>query len=285
MLFTKAMNKFLLYLENRNYAENTINDYRKRLRILKDWLEERYNPMIYIDDITFADLDDYLDWQQEKGNSGKTRNRDAYIISSFYKYLHKRDICDNVARKIEPVKTRKKERECLTREELNRILDAIEKPLIKIVTIFLYQTGCRINEVLSLKLADIDFDNNLLHIKQGKGNKNRNIALNSKLKSALKTYIKEDRPDVNTDYVFATKRTGSLSRSYYSRRLQKAVKKADVNKKISPHSIRHSTAVALIKKGVDLATIKDILGHENIQTTSVYVHSDMTRIRDALEAI
>jgi len=63
------------------------------------------------------------------------------------------------------------------------------------------------------------------------------------------------------------------------------VKKADVNKKISPHSIRHSTAVALIKKGVDLATIKDILGHENIQTTSVYVHSDMTRIRDALEAI
>ena len=165
------------------------------------------------------------------------------------------------------------------------MISAIEKPLITIVTIFLYHTGCRINEALNLKLDDIDFVNDEIKIKQSKGNKDRRIAMNKKLKTRLQNYLDNVRPDVDTDYVFASKRSGSLSRTYYSRRLRMAVKKTDINKKISPHVIRHSTAVALVKKGVDLPTIQRILGHENLQTTSIYVHSDMTRIRDALEAI
>jgi len=285
MLLSQAIEKFLNDLKRKNYADNTIKDYSKRLRIFRSWLEDKYNCQVYLSDITFNDVDDFLNWQQEKGNSGSSRNRDGYIISSFYKYLFKRDICDNVAKKVEPVKTRKKERVYLTEKEMEELIEAIDKPLIKIVTIFLYQTGCRINEALTLKLDDIDFINNVINIRQAKGNKDRNIALNQKLGEELKYYLEEERPNTDSDFVFATKRSGSLSRGYYTTRLKRSVKKTNINKNISAHSIRHSTAVALVKRGVDLPTIQKILGHENLQTTSIYVHSDMTRIRDALEAI
>ena len=285
MLLSQAIEKFLNDLKRKNYADNTIKDYSKRLRIFRSWLEDKYNCQVYLSDITFNDIDSFLNWQQEKGNSGSSRNRDGYIISSFYKYLFKHDICDNVAKKVEPVKTRKKERVFLTEKEMEELIETIDKPLIKIVTIFLYQTGCRINEALSLKLSDIDFINNVINIRQAKGNKDRNIALNQKLKNHLKDYLENIRPDTDSEFVFATKRSGSLSRAYYTTRIKRSAKKTDINKNISAHTIRHSTAVALVKKGVDLPTIQKILGHENIQTTSIYVHSDMTRIRDALEAI
>lgn len=285
MLLNKAIKKYLVYLENKNYANNTIKGYRKRLNILKEWLENRYNCQVYLDDILFDDINNFLNWQQKKGISGSSRNRDGYIISSFYKYLAKKDIYKNIAKRIEPVKTRTKEREYMTEKELEKVINAIEMPIIKIVTIFLYHTGCRISEALKLKINDVDFNNDIIKIKQAKGNKDRNLALNSELKTKLIDYLENERPVVDSKNVFATRKSGSLSRSHYNIKLKKATEKVDINKNITSHSIRHSTAVALVKKGVDLPTIQKILGHENLETTSIYVHSNMSKIRDALEVI
>ena len=286
MLINEAIKDFKSYLVAKDYAETTINGYRKELRYFNNWLEEKFNGPVYLDEIGTQTLEDYLLYRKKKGDSTASRSRITYIFKSFYKYVARKDLGKNIALDLEAVKVRKKERQYLTDEEMEKVLSGIEKPLIRIVTLFLYHTGCRISEALELEISNIDFRNNLIHILQAKGNKDRNIPLSSKLKEELQYYIKNVRPEVETDYVFATERSGSLTRAYYNRELKKNVKKAGIKKDITAHCIRHSTAVLLSKKeDVDLTTVRDLLGHESLRTTSIYLHSDLDQMHDALEAI
>ena len=286
MLLSKAIKNFNSYLVAKDYAETTINGYRKELSYFNNWLEEKFNGPVYLDEIGTQTLEDYLLYRKKKGDSTASRSRITYIFKSFYKYVARKDLGKNIALDLEAVKVRKKERQFLTDQEMDRVLEEIEKPLIRIVTLFLYHTGCRISEALELEISNIDFRNNLIHILQAKGNKDRDIPLSSKLKEELQYYIKNVRPEVETDYVFATERSGSLTRAYYNRELKKAVKAARIDKDITAHCIRHSTAVLLSKKeDVDLTTVRDLLGHESLRTTSIYLHSDLDQMHDALEAI
>jgi len=98
-------------------------------------------------------------------------------------------------------------------------------------------------------------------------------------------YLNDFRPDVKSSRIFATKKTGKLSRCYYNERLKRAVKKTDINKNITSHNLRHSTAVRLINEGINIITIKELLGHEDINTTATYLHSDINDIRRAVEVL
>ena len=285
MLFKQAVKNFKTYLQTRDYSEATITGYRKELTYFNRWLENTYNGLVYLDDISIDDLEDYLLYRKEKGDSTASRSRIGYIFKSFFKYVAKKDLGENIALDLEPVKVRQKERSYLSPAEMEEVVTALDKPLIRVVTIFLYHTGTRIGECLDLELDDIDFKNDIIHIEQGKGNKDRDLALNSELKKELTAYLENIRPEVESPYFFATKRSGSLSRTYYNRRLKRAVHKAGIEKDITAHCIRHSTAVALVKKGIDLPTIQKVLGHANLKTTSIYVHSDMSQMREALEVI
>jgi len=286
MLFSDSIQRFHSYMESKDYAETTINGYMKQLKYFRRWIEDKYNGPVYLDEIDLTDLDDYLLYRKDKGDKTASRSRVGYILKSFYKFVARKELGENLALDLEPVQPRKKERDYLTEDEYKEVLEEIEKPLIRSVTIAIYYTGARISECLNLKLEDLDFKNQVVHIKRGKGNKDRKIAMNGSLKKELQNYIQNIRPkSVDSDYLFATARSGSLSRSYYNRRLKKAVERAGVKKDITAHCLRHSMAVSLVQKGVDLPTIRDILGHESLKTTSIYVHSDMTQMRDALEAI
>lgn len=285
MLFIKVINDYLHYIESRNYSQSTLTGYKKELSYFNLYLEKKYNGPIYLDEITVEDMEAYLYFKKLKGNSAGSRCRVIYILRSFYKYTAKKELANNIAKKLEPIKTRTKEREYLKEDEIKKVIKAIDKPLIKIVTIFLYNTGCRIGETLNLKLKDLDFKNNLIKIKAGKGNKDRNIFMNQKLKSSLKYYLKNLRKEIKSSKLFATKKSGSLSRVYYNRCLKKAVKNAGINKNITAHSIRHSTAASLLKKKVNLAVIQRLLGHKSLKTTSLYLHSDLSEMKTALQRL
>jgi integrase/recombinase XerD len=266
MLFTTAKEKFIQYLETKDYSDATINGYGKELRYFNNWLEKEFNGPVYLDEINTQILEDYLLYRKKKGDSTASRSRIAYIFKSFYKFAARKDLGKNIALDLEAVKVRRKERQYLTAQEIDKVLAEISKPLIKIVTLFLYHTGCRISDALKLKISSgLDFENDVIHFLSSKGNKDYDVPLSSKLRQALLDYLENVRPEVGTDYVFATERSGSLSRVYYNRELKQAVKEAGISKEITAHCIRHSTAVRLCREqSVDLATVRDLLNHESL---------------------
>lgn len=287
MLFTEAVEKFKDYLTKKDYAEKTIYNYSKILEVFNQYLEKQYNGQVYLTDIVTEDIEDYIYQRKLEGDSSSTRTLNAYTIRSFYKFVARKDHGENITLDYEPPKAKIKEREYLTAEEMERVLEEIEKPLIRIVALFIFNTAARISEALNLKIDEISFENDLIKIIDGKNSKDRTIPLNSTLKKELEYYFENVRPkNIDSDFVFATAKSGSLSAAYLNRRLKKAVAKAEIGKSISAHSIRHSAATKIsTQQDVALPTIQRILGHENLQTTSVYLHADPKKMREALEAM
>jgi site-specific recombinase XerD len=150
----------------------------------------------------------------------------------------------------------------------------------KILIGLLYGCGLRCFEVRNLRLQDLDFDRKQLHVQQGKNKKDRYLPLSEHLIRGLKAYILEDKP---TDWLFGGQpqgwddRAGGDFDSRYSQRgvqhaVKEAVKKAGIIKDVSVHTLRHSFATHLLEDGLDIITVKDLMGHVRIQTTMIYLH-------------
>jgi site-specific recombinase XerD len=132
-----------------------------------------------------------------------------------------------------------------------------------------YALGLRIGESLSLKISDIDSDRNIVHIKNAKGNKDRIIAFPDSLRTMLRTYFKEYRPKI---YLFEGINGGKYSNSSIGQVLRRTVKRTNIKKRITLHTLRHSFATHLLESGTDIRFIQEILGHNSPKTTMIYTH-------------
>lgn len=165
----------------------------------------------------------------------------------------------------------------LNKDEVRRLLVAPRLQKHKLLLSLLYGCGLRCAEVRSLKLQDLDFDRRLVHIKQGKGRKDRYVPLNIQLVSELQHYIRKYKPK---EFLFNGKplaRVESSKEMRYSQRgaqwvVTQAALKAGIVKPVSSHTLRHTYATHLLEDGLDIVTIKDLLGHSKIETTMVYLH-------------
>ena len=133
-----------------------------------------------------------------------------------------------------------------------------------------YSGGLRAQELCNLKIADIDFERMSIHIRQGKGNKDRIVPLSEYMAKGLHQYISADKPAV---WLF----NGKSSKTNYSSRgissvMREALKKTKITKQASIHTLRHSYATHLLEQGLNIVTIKNLLGHAEIATTMVYLH-------------
>lgn len=208
--------------------------------------------------------------------SWKTNSVNLVIstLNGFFKYAMKKQlVTSNVMDDIEQFRKVKVERDFLTEDEMSKLIEAIEQPLIKLLVKTLGYTGLRISEALNLTLNDVDFEKKIIHVINGKGGKNRNVPMPESLANELMIYKDTKRPNVNTSYFFALKKTGKVSQQYVNRELKIATEKAGISKNVSAHILRHSYASALVKKGVSLPIIAKLLGHSDFRTvTSIYVH-------------
>jgi integrase/recombinase XerD len=160
----------------------------------------------------------------------------------------------------------------LSRDELRRLFDVVEHHLKhKALLMTLYAAGLRVSEALALKPGDIDSPRMLIHVRLGKGNKDRMVKLSSQLLVVLRDYWKARRPKVwlfpqddNSDRAIPS---GTAQRI-----VQRAAKRAGIARRVSPHTLRHSYATHLLEAGTDLRTIQLLLGHTNLKTTSIYMH-------------
>ena len=178
------------------------------------------------------------------------------------------------------IKHEKKLPVIVSREEMRRLLKAPKLLKHRVLLGLLYGCGLRCFEVRSLKIADLDFDRKLAHVRNGKGKKDRYVPLSDLLIRGLKSYIEAEQPQswlFNGKEQEITGRAGGDFDSRYSQRgvqwaVQQAVKEAGILKDVSVHTLRHTYATHLLEEGLDIMTIKDLLGHECIDTTMIYLH-------------
>ena len=169
-----------------------------------------------------------------------------------------------------PIKNDRKLPVVLSGEELKRLFSAPERLKQRVLFALIYSAGLRVGEVCNLKISDIDSERLQIRVVKSKGKYDRYVVLSSYILKGLRKYIKSSKPKV---YLFNGKVKGeSLGVSAVQQSFRLAVKKAGITKDVSVHSLRHTYATHLLEEGVDIVTIKELLGHATIETTMMYLH-------------
>jgi site-specific recombinase XerD len=175
--------------------------------------------------------------------------------------------------------------EVLSREEVERLIENAANPLHRIWILTLYATGIRREELVHLKITDIDSGRMVIHIRQGKGRKDRDVMLSPRLLNELRDYWRRANPRP-TAYLFPGKgphQNGEVplqGKSVFNA-VQQAAQRAGLGKRVHPHTLRHSFATHLLESGADLHTIQLLLGHGDLKTTSRYLHLSERHLRAA----
>lgn len=286
MLLRNVLRDFLHYLTITNKSKETIKSYNSDLTSFEHFLEVKYNCAVYINEIKSLDVEDYLYHLRERSLKSSSISRNLYTLRSLWNYAYKNKLCEwNITTSLEPVKIQRKERTFLNSEEINIFINNIDHPLIKTVVQTLFYTGMRISECLNLKIENIDLDNEIIHVINGKGSKDRDLPINKTLLPILKNHLISKNDEANNNYVFSTKRSGHLSSPYVNRILDDTVKKLGWKKHISAHILRHSFASNLIKNGVSIVYVQKLLGHSNLKVTSIYTHADMEELNKSINVL
>jgi site-specific recombinase XerD len=220
-------------------------------------------------------IDDYLYLLQRQHNTPS----DSYFKFTVYglRYVFRMEGLKDKHIELPMIKHEKKLPVVLSKEEVKRLLKAPQLLKHRILLGLLYGCGLRCFEVRNIMIADLDFDRQKLHVRKGKGKKDRYVPLSKILIRGLETYIQVEQP---TEWLFNGKpelQAGGDFDSRYSQRgvqwaVNQAKKAAGITKEMSVHTLRHTFATHLLEDGLDIMSIKDLLGHECIDTTLVYLH-------------
>jgi len=231
----------------------------------------------------------YKNFSNKKSRS---QARSISALKSFFNYLlFEGEIHSSPINDIESPKIENKLPEVLTEDEIKKLISSVNlnsefgqrnKTIIEV----LYGTGIRVSELIDLKLSNIFFKENILKV-TGKGNKERFVPLGKIALIEIKKYLNNrDKLKINSkfsDILFLNRYGRQLTRSMIFKIINDSSKNAEIDKKISPHTLRHSYATHLLKNGADLRTIQLILGHESITTTEIYTHLDTFHLEDVLK--
>jgi integrase/recombinase XerD len=158
----------------------------------------------------------------------------------------------------------------LTKEEVKRLLDSYDTRKSILMTSLLYACGFRVSELTNLKVNDLNFEEEIGHVKQGKGKKDRIFNIPVFLRKDLEKQVKKQK-EKNQEYLF-TGPKGQLSSRNLQKMIQKAARRAEINKEVHPHTLRHSFATHLLEAGTDIRKIQELLGHADLSTTQIYTH-------------
>ncbi|MBQ5559691.1 MAG: tyrosine-type recombinase/integrase [Lachnospiraceae bacterium] len=283
--FNKMVALYLKHLENIDCSPHTIRHYKTTLRDLGDFLSRKHHHSLRIDKITTNHLLSFLSYKREQGTTGRTRKNYIVTFRSFWRFLNVQNLCQtNPTNQLENIHTEKKERIYLTEDEMQRFLNVIDLPLVYAACTTICYSGLRISELCNLKLTDVSFSRQEIHVICGKGKKDRIVPLNSELSNILTAYISHDRnPD--SEYLFSSKQSGRVSQQYLNKMIHKYAKLANVDSHISAHCLRHSFATALVSKGAPITSIQKILGHNDLKTTNIYMHMDQSELSHSINLL
>ena len=291
MNWDSSFKNFKNYLKlERGLSENSIKSYDFDLSLFKKFLD-----LNQIDDSPIncktETINNYLH-NNLSDKKSRSQARGISALKSFFNYLiFEGLIKESPLSNIESPKLETKLPEVLTENEVIQLIESIDlshkfgqrnRTIIEV----LYGTGIRVSELVNLKLSNIFFKENILKI-AGKGDKERFVPLGKVASNEIINYITfRDKFKIDekfSDILFLNKYGRSLTRSMIFKIISDASKNISLEKKISPHTLRHSFATHLLKNGADLRTIQLILGHESITTTEIYTHLDTFHLEEVLK--
>jgi len=264
------VNRFQQMLKAQERSPCTVKQYG---HIARTFLGHTQKPL---EDVTLGDLEafrEYLVLQRHYSkNSVYTTVRGlACLFRSFGL---------SVADQLEPPRRPARLPHYLTEEETHRLFEAVrESSRDSAMVHILAFGGLRVSELCHLKLEDIEFERNLLHVRSGKGDKDREVVLEEKSRAALDRYL-VDRATAGGEADLRLFPVGPVT---VERVVRRAAQRAGIPRRVTPHMLRHTLATALLRRGCDIRYIQRLLGHASVATTQIYTHVDTSALRDAYD--
>ena len=281
--------KFLDYiLRQKKYSLNTYKNYEIDIMEFFSYLKEEKKDY---KDVSYDFIKGYLMVLYNRKLSRSTISRKLSALRSFYKYLFNQDIINT--NPFDYVSTPKKEK------KLPNYLGVIELETIfnipdlntslgqrnRLILELLYATGIRVGELVNIKLNDIDLNRKEIRI-LGKGNKERIDLFGEYCLDYINLFINGGRTKIinknnsSCDYLIINNRGNKITTRAVEQIINDIVKKASIKKHVSPHMLRHSFATHLLNNGCDILTVKELLGHESLESTQIYTHVSNERLRE-----
>lgn len=295
---------FTTYLSNvAGYSENTIKSYRDTFVLLftfADYKKLCPRGRIGFDIFSKENITNFLDWLENTRNvSVSSRNQRLAAIKSFCRYASSTSMEHlEIFQRILDIKPKKATSKTIDYLTVDAIALLLKKPNpgtrsgIRDLALLslLYESGCRVQELIDIKMGNVSFNAPSIITVTGKGNKIRVIPISSNVADIVKKYAKTFKISENGQYLFTNQRKEALTRSGVAYILRKYVERVRQeaptllgNTKVYPHVLRHSKAMHLLESGVNLIYIRDLLGHASVTTTEIYARSNPEIKRKFLE--
>ncbi len=250
-------------LKLRGLSERTIESYAF---FLKPFLEDIENP----ETITIDQIESFSANLIDK-YSKKSRSLAISSLRFFFRRVIDRP---EIFVKLEVPKKEKKLPTVLSTEEVKNLINTAVFKKTELIIKMLYSSGLRVSELANLKVRDLDFQQNIGWVRSGKGDKDRLFQISESLSKQLQRYLSKNPEN---QYLFAKDKP--MSKRNIQSLVERTAKRAGINKRVSPHTLRHSFATHLLENGANLLVIQQLLGHENLETTKIYTHISQDQLR------
>lgn len=293
MKWNTYINSYQAYLKiERGLSKNTIENYSFDIERLCLFLDQN-NSMVSPITISEEMMQQFI-YNISKEVNPRSQARIISGLKSFFGYLIFEEYRkDNPLESIESPKTGRKLPDVLAVDEIDRLIEAIdlttnEGERNRAILETLYGCGLRVSELVALKISDLFFEEGFIKI-TGKGNKQRFVPISEITQKYIQLYRETIRNHVDIqkgfeDTLFLNRRGRQLTRAMIFTIIKNLAVKIDLNKTVSPHTLRHSFATHLLENGADLRSIQLMLGHESITTTEIYVHLDRKFLTEVLHS-
>ncbi len=261
--FLQKLQVELKISKNSNY---TLRNYLRAVQELMDFTKKAP------EEITTDDVKLYMSEKLTKQASSS-----IIVFLSALRFAFGNLLGKDVTLGIKRPKREKKIPAVLTKEEVQRLIEAIPTKKSKLMAILTYSCGFRVSELINLKINDLNFEEMVGHVRQGKGKKDRLFNIPQRLKIKLQKQV-EVQKESNQEYLFSGKK-GALTDRNFQKIIRTAAKRAGINKEVHPHTLRHSFATHLLENGTDIRMIQELLGHSSLETTQIYTHVSTVELK------
>lgn len=276
--YRDAMSQMMIKLESRRYSESTIKSYRHMFR---EFLKYLYPTPLH--KVSLEDIHRYH--HQLVVNKGVSRSYQNQSINAIKFYLEKVVGLERTMYELERPKREEKLPTVLSQNEIARLLEVVQNVKHRCILTTIYSCGLRISELINLKIGDIDSDRMEVVVRGGKGQKDRISILSPILLDLLRIYYRNYSPMV---YLFEGPAHQRYSATSIRKILARAVRKANIHKRVVVHTLRHSFATHLLENGTNLRYIQELMGHGSPKTTEIYTHvakNDLHKVVSPLDKL
>lgn len=269
-------------------AQNTLEAYSRDLNQLVYFLKSRgVHSWREVDAVR---LRHYLSWLRGRGLGARSIARNIVAVRQLHRFLEKEEVItknpvpsfflQRASRKLPHTLGREEVQSLLNQPDPSALLGLRDRAMIEL----LYATGVRVSEIISLQTHQLNLEGDYLTVK-GKGAKVRVVPFGKWAKEILMRYLKEARPKLArgraSAFLFLTRSGKALTRQGFWKLIRRYALAAGIEKRVTPHTLRHSFATHLLEGGADLRAVQSMLGHADISTTQIYTHVDSSRLKQA----